>query len=680
LRVALEAYDNPERGAGIMAQRRLHGVVAVVSVALCGISCLLAAEPKPRLRREVGDLIRQSRAPGEVRPDEASLAPPSPPESPSAIPVSIQNGRAWLQAHQNANGSWGTSLPITDTGASLEALATLDPCTTNVANGAAWLGAQVAPNYEFLARQASGLARAAGSEAVARGVALSLLGVRRPAASDGSVANWPEGGWGIADGYESDSLTTALALLALDRTGFNGGFTATNVALGGGATNTHVWEIATDATKARILITVTGSTVRLRMKQGSPPTVADPYFALPPGGPYLIVFPDSGLPFTPGTNYITIQSPSPPATPATYTMTASYQTPDLDTTALAEPLNYLRQSQNVDGGWGLQRGQATDLYTTLHVILSLQRFNAYEFSTALASGVAYVKSQQLVGGSFGYDGAPVPYVTALAALGLVRAEAPAFSTATQNAISALNAMQMADGSWSHQAYDTALAVSALWEYGLPPKANAGQDRTVTDTGGNCIESVGLAGSGTDSNGTISTYAWTESCTPIATGASPSVSLVAGTHVIVLTVTDNDGYSARDSVTISVIGPDADGDGRRACANDCNDANASIWAAPGEVVNALFQSRTVLAWTAPADLGGTSVVYDVVRSTTPSDFQASATCVESNDGLDTQAVDSSTPASGTAFYYLVRAENACASGQGPLSPDPELWPRVSRSCP
>jgi hypothetical protein len=314
------------------------------------------------------------------------------------------------------------------------------------------------------------------------------------------------------------------------------------------------------------------------------------------------------------------------------------------------------------------------------VILSLQRFNAYEFATALANAVAYVKSQQLLGGSFGYDGVPVPYVTALAALGLVRAEAPAFSTATQDAIAALNAMQQGDGSWSHQAYDTGLAVLALWDYGLPPKANAGQDRTITDTGGDCSELVSLAGSGTDPNGTISTYVWTETCTQIATGASPSVNLAAGTHAIVLTVTDNDGYAGRDGVTINLVGPDADADGRRACASDCNDANGAIWSTPGEATNIVFTSKTALTWVAPVDLGGTSVVYDVVRSTSPSTFEATGTCVETNDGSNTQATDAGTPASGAAYFYLIRAENACAFGQGPMSPDPTRWPRPTRSCP
>ena len=39
--------------------------------------------------------------------------------------------------------------------------------------------------------------------------------------------------------------------------------------------------------------------------------------------------------------------------------------------------------------------------------------------------------------------------------------------------------------------------------------------------------------------------------------------------------------------------------------------------------------------------------------------------ESNDALDSRAFDSDVPAANAAFYYLVRAENLCDPGQGPL---------------
>ena len=85
-----------------------------------------------------------------------------------------------------------------------------------------------------------------------------------------------------------------------------------------------------------------------------------------------------------------------------------------------------------------------------------------------------------------------------------------------------------------------------------PTANAGPDQTVTDTDNSGTESVILDGSAsTDSDGTITSYTWSEGGVEIATGATPTVDLAVGTHVITLTVTDNDGLTATDDVTITV---------------------------------------------------------------------------------------------------------------------------------
>jgi hypothetical protein len=51
---------------------------------------------------------------------------------------------------------------------------------------------------------------------------------------------------------------------------------------------------------------------------------------------------------------------------------------------------------------------------------------------------------------------------------------------------------------------------------------------------------------------------------------------------------------------------------------------------------------------------------VLRSPVPSSFDT-ATCIESDDGGDTLAVDGASPGAGELFHYLVRAQNACGSG-------------------
>jgi hypothetical protein len=102
--------------------------------------------------------------------------------------------------------------------------------------------------------------------------------------------------------------------------------------------------------------------------------------------------------------------------------------------------------------------------------------------------------------------------------------------------------------------------------------------------------------------------------------------------------------------------------------DCIVFDPDLWAIPGESTDLALsgQGSTTLSWTDPIDLGGTSVVYDTVRSTAPGDFGPAATCIESDDGTDTVAYDGSTPAAGEAFFYLIRAENACGGDAGVTS--------------
>ncbi|MEJ7738207.1 MAG: malectin domain-containing carbohydrate-binding protein [Chitinophagaceae bacterium] len=91
----------------------------------------------------------------------------------------------------------------------------------------------------------------------------------------------------------------------------------------------------------------------------------------------------------------------------------------------------------------------------------------------------------------------------------------------------------------------------------PPVANAGPDKIVTLP----VNSTQLNGSGTDADGSVSSYTWSQSSGPNTatftskTVAAPTVSgLVAGTYVFSLVVTDNQGaVSVPDQVTINVDG-------------------------------------------------------------------------------------------------------------------------------
>ncbi len=89
---------------------------------------------------------------------------------------------------------------------------------------------------------------------------------------------------------------------------------------------------------------------------------------------------------------------------------------------------------------------------------------------------------------------------------------------------------------------------------IPPTANAGADQTITLP----QNSVLLTGSGTDENGVIVSYAWSEISGPAvytisnASSAATNVTnLVQGVYKFELTVTDNKGAIGNDTVIITV---------------------------------------------------------------------------------------------------------------------------------
>jgi len=125
--------------------------------------------------------------------------------------------------------------------------------------------------------------------------------------------------------------------------------------------------------------------------------------------------------------------------------------------------------------------------------------------------------------------------------------------------------------------------------------------------------------------------------------------------------------------------DSDGDGHRICAGDCNDANMGVWAIPAEAENLLLSSDGQgLTWSSPPAPGGTTVLYDTIRSSVASDFMTGATCIETDDGSDLTANDSERPATGQGYFYIVRGGNSC--GEGSLGRMSSGEQRTARSCP
>lgn len=89
---------------------------------------------------------------------------------------------------------------------------------------------------------------------------------------------------------------------------------------------------------------------------------------------------------------------------------------------------------------------------------------------------------------------------------------------------------------------------------LPPTVNAGADRTIADTNGVAGESVTLTAAASDPDGTIQSYSWRVGNTVLGTTATIQATLPDGVSDVSVTVTDDSGLTASDSVRITVTAP------------------------------------------------------------------------------------------------------------------------------
>jgi len=131
-----------------------------------------------------------------------------------------------------------------------------------------------------------------------------------------------------------------------------------------------------------------------------------------------------------------------------------------------------------------------------------------------------------------------------------------------------------------------------------------------------------------------------------------------------------GLSDCGSVVVFARESDCDDDGYGPFGGDCADDDVASLGEPSEAWGLEFTDKETLSWMPPIDPGaGATVVYDTLSSTSALDFMDAARCVESDDGADTEAVDTANPSPGAVYYYLVRPDNPdCHPHEGSLGTD------------
>ena len=110
------------------------------------------------------------------------------------------------------------------------------------------------------------------------------------------------------------------------------------------------------------------------------------------------------------------------------------------------------------------------------------------------------------------------------------------------------------------------------------------------------------------------------------------------------------------------GPDVDGDGSGFCV-DCDENDPTRWGVPSEVpglrVTRGPSGEAVMSWSVPSSPGSNPTRFEALRSTIPSDFLGSATCLRGADPTLVGLSDPDAPTAGPRLYYLVRARSTCS---------------------
>lgn len=208
---------------------------------------------------------------------------------------------------------------------------------------------------------------------------------------------------------------------------------------------------------------------------------------------------------------------------------------------------------------------------------------------------------------------------------------------------------------------------------------------LTDGAGNTLVWANDAGTSGNSSSTTSGAGSLTATTPYSPGESivfraPATDTYYARVQIGTTSTTAIGagdYLLSIGLNCAIADTDADGvpDG-----GDCAPSDQTLWSAAGDPSSLLLSgaSPTTLTWSASPDPGSTSDLYDVLRSSSRSDFSAaSATCLATVLTVTSTIDTGAAPAPGASWFYLVRGRNSCGSNMGTNSAGVA---RTGRTCP
>ncbi|MBI5075032.1 MAG: PD40 domain-containing protein [Nitrospirae bacterium] len=138
-----------------------------------------------------------------------------------------------------------------------------------------------------------------------------------------------------------------------------------------------------------------------------------------------------------------------------------------DPSAIGKAVAYLKAKQNPDQGWGSDN--VSTIQSTANVLTAFNRLqlsaDSYQLTDYIANGFAWLLQKQNPDGGFGNSPSTI-YDTAHTLLTLGVFDIP--MEIANKAVQYILSSQSEDGSWNESAYQTALAVEAVWKATVDP--------------------------------------------------------------------------------------------------------------------------------------------------------------------------------------------------------------------
>ncbi len=305
-------------------------------------------------------------------------------------------------------------------------------------------------NNDDASRQAIGLAMAGLDIS---GSANDLLASQNLEILSPAIASYPGRGWGLADGFGSSTIDSALVLRALKSAGKQAGLAVVKETLAASATSSpRGFNVPPGSSSLVLAVRSLSGSVRFTLTY---PGGISYYLDLTTGQvPTSIAFP-----LTNGVLTFTVQNLA--GTAATYTAEAGfYDAGGFDTFRITTPLTYLGLAQNADGGWGIGPGEDSHLMITAEVARSLAAWGGtFGPQQALLAAKAWLLARENADGGFSSvtNSSNIPE-TGLAMLAILAIDP---TTPLTGAANYLRNAQKPNGSWGNNPFQTALTMQAI---------------------------------------------------------------------------------------------------------------------------------------------------------------------------------------------------------------------------